>query len=354
MDLPALWFALVSGMLALYVVFDGFDLGAGILHLFAKPEERPRIRESLGPYWHANLVWLLAAGGTLYFAFPAAYARAFSGFYLPLMLVLWLLVVRGLGLELAEHVHHRVWRPFWGACFGLSSLLLAIVFGAALGNVVRGVPLDAQGRFFAPFWTHFGTEGRVGVLDWYTVLAGVVAAVVLSFHGALWLARDQGGGWGAVARRLHRPVGVAVAALTAASFLVQPHIVERLANEVWGFGIPMLAVAAYLAARRLLDTGGGRGAFRMSCLLLAALFSSATFGLYPYLLPSNTDPSLGLTAQAAAAPAYGLKIGLLWWIPGMALVATYFTILYRRFARRAVAGEAHGSGSGSDAPLLEA
>jgi len=340
MSLPALWFCLVSGMLALYVVFDGFDLGAGILHLFAKPDERARIRESLGPYWHGNLVWLLAAGGTLYFAFPAAYARAFSGFYLPLMLVLWLLVFRALGLELAEHVHHRVWRPFWGACFGLSSLLLAIVFGAALGNVVRGVPLDANGRFFAPFWTHFGTEGRVGVLDWYTVLAGAVAAVVLSFHGALWLARDQGGGWGAVALRLHRPLGVAVALVTAASFHVQPHIVERLVKEPWGFGFPALAIAAYIAARRLLETGREPRAFLMSSLMIAALFASAVFGLYPYLLPSNTDPSLGLTAQAAAAPAYGLRIGLLWWIPGMALVAVYFTVLYRRFARRVEPGEA--------------
>lgn len=337
MDLPALWFCLVTLMLALYVVFDGFDLGAGILHLFAKPEERARIRESLGPYWHGNVVWLLAAGGTLYFAFPAAYARAFSGFYLPLMLVLWLLVFRALGLELAEHVH-GVWKSFWGACFGLASLLLAVVFGAALGNVIRGVPLDANGRFFAPFWTHFGTEGRVGVLDWYTVLSGAVAALALSFHGALWLARDPEGAWGAVALRLHRPLGVAVAALTAASFWVQPHIVERITTRVSGWGIPALAIASYLAARRLLAAGREGPAFGMSCLMLASLFASAAFGLYPYLLPSNLDPSAGLTAEGAAAPAYGLRIGLYWWVPGMALVAVYFTVLYRRFGRRAEAG----------------
>lgn len=336
MDLPALWFCLVSGMLAFYVVFDGFDIGAGILHLFARPDERERIRGSLGPYWHGNVVWLLAAGGTLYFAFPAVYARAFSGFYLPLMLVLWLLVFRALGLELAEHVHHRVWRPFWGVCFGVSSLLLAVVFGAALGNVVRGVPLDADGRFFAPFWTHFGTEGKVGVLDWYTVLAGAVAALVLSFHGAAWLAHDQGGGWGAVARRLHRPLGVAVALLTAASFWVQPHIVERLTEHPWGFGFPLLAIAGYLGTRRLLDAGHAARAFLMSSMMVAALLASAVFGLYPYLLPSNTDPSLGLTAERTAAPDYGLRIGLLWWLPGMALVAVYFTVLYRKFARRAV------------------
>ncbi len=334
MDLAALWFCLVSLMLALYVVFDGFDLGAGILHLFAKPDERAAIRASLGPVWHGNVVWLLAAGGTLYFAFPAVYARAFSGFYLPLMLVLWLLVFRALGLEFAEHVHDRVWQPFWGACFGIASLALAVVFGAALGNVVRGVPLDGNGRFFAPLWTHFGTEGRVGVLDWYTVLAGLAAALVLSFHGALWLALQSGGAWGAAARRLHVPLGVAVAALTAATFLVQPHVVGRLAAEPWGFGFPALAVAAFLAARRHLDGGRNVQAFVMSCLMVAALFASAVFGLYPYLLPSNVNPSLGLTAQGSAAPAHGLKIGLAWWIPGMALVAFYFTIVYRRFAGR--------------------
>ncbi len=334
MSLPELWFCIVSLMLALYVVFDGFDLGAGILHLFARPEARPAIRESLGPVWHGNVVWLLAAGGTLYFAFPAAYARAFSGFYLPLILVLWLLVFRALGLELAEHVR-GVWQSFWGACFGLASLALAVVFGAALGNVVRGVPLDANGRFFAPLWTHFGTEGKVGVLDWYTVLAGVTAALVLTFHGALWLSRDAEGASGAVARRLFAPVGLAVAALTAASFWVQPHIVDRLVTRPLGFGFPALAIAAFLASRRLLDAGRGARAFLMSCLMITALFASACFGLYPYLLPSNTDPSLGLTAHGAAAPAYGLRIGLLWWLPGMGLVAVYFAAVYRRFARPA-------------------
>ncbi len=337
MSLPDLWFCLVSLMLALYVVFDGFDLGAGILHLFARPGERAAIRASLGPYWHGNVVWLLAAGGTLYFAVPAAYARAFSGFYLPLILVLWLLTFRALGLELAEHVR-GVWQSFWGACFGIASLALAVVFGAALGNVVRGVPLDGNGRFFAPLWTHFGTEGKVGILDWYTVLAGLAAALVLAFHGALWLGREGEGASGAAARRLFTPVGFAVAALTAASFWVQPHIVDRLVTKRWGFGFPALAIAAFLASRRLLDAGRGARAFLMSSLMVAALFASATFGLYPYLLPSNTDPSLGLTAHSAAAPAYGLKVGLLWWLPGMALVAVYFTVLYRRFARPADAG----------------
>jgi cytochrome d ubiquinol oxidase subunit II len=328
-------------MLALYVVFDGFDLGAGILHLFVARDagERAVVRRTLGPVWDGNEVWLLAAGGTLYFAFPAVYARAFSGFYLPLILVLWLLVFRALGLELAAHVHGALWRSFWGAAFGIASLLLAVVFGAALGNVVRGVPLDAEGRFFAPLWTHFGTRGRVGILDWYTVLAGATAAAVLTFHGALWLALKAPGAIGeraaAAGRRLHAPAGIAVALLTWATFEVQPHVPARLLAAPWGFGFPALAVAAYLAARRFLGDGREARAFLMSCVFVGALFLGAAFGLYPYLLPSNVDPAAGLTAQEAAAPAYGLKVGLFWWIPGMALVATYFTIVYRRFAGKA-------------------
>jgi cytochrome d ubiquinol oxidase subunit II len=254
------------------------------------------------------------------------------------MLLLWLLVFRALGLDLAEHVHHRVWQPLCGACFGLSSLALAVVLGAALGNVVRGVPLDPNGRFFAPLWTHFGTTGAVGILDWYTVLAGATAAVVLSFHGALWLALKEGGSWGIVALRLHRPSGIALALLTAATFLVQPHVAGRLAAAPWGLGFPALAIASFLGARRLVEAGHEARAFLMSCLMVAALLASAAFGVYPYLLPSN-NLSPGLTAQAAAAPAYGLRIGILWWIPGMALAALYFTVLYRRFAGK-TAGDA--------------
>src|SRR5512144_2031442 len=153
--MPTLWFCLVAVMLAGYVILDGFDIGAGIIHLFvAKNDaERRAVLASIGPVWDGNEVWLIATGGTLYFAFPALYATSFSGFYLPLMMVLWLLVLRGISIELRNHVAGPVWAPFWDVVFSVSSMLLAIFFGAALGNVVRGVPLDAQGRFFEPLWT---------------------------------------------------------------------------------------------------------------------------------------------------------------------------------------------------------
>jgi cytochrome d ubiquinol oxidase subunit II len=155
--METLWFCLVAVMIALYVMLDGFDLGAGVVHLLvAKTEpERRQVIASIGPVWDGNEVWLLAAGGTLYFAFPLLYASSFSGFYLPLMMVLWLLILRGIGLELRNHVDAPLWKSFWDATFALGSTLLAIFFGAALGNVVRGVPLNHDGYFFLALWTNF-------------------------------------------------------------------------------------------------------------------------------------------------------------------------------------------------------
>src|SRR5580765_5163214 len=186
-----IWFWLVAVMITAYVVLDGFDLGAGVLHLIiAKTDqERRTVIRTIAPVWDGNEVWLLAAGGTLYFAFPLLYASGFSGFYLPLIMVLWLLILRGISIEFRNHIRSAVWDPLWDFVFCASSILLCIFLGAALGNVVRGVPLDATGYFFEPLWTHFFNLGpHTGILDWYTVLIGVLALVTLTAHGALYVA----------------------------------------------------------------------------------------------------------------------------------------------------------------------
>src|SRR5271156_651655 len=155
--METLWFMIVAVMVAAYVVLDGFDLGVGAIYLGVARtgDDRRRALRAIGPVWDGNEVWLLVAGGTLYFAFPLLYASSFSGFYLPLMMVLWLLMLRGIGIELRAHMESPVWIPFWDFVFCSSSLLLAIFLGAALGNVVRGVPLDSSGYFFEPLWTNF-------------------------------------------------------------------------------------------------------------------------------------------------------------------------------------------------------
>ena len=177
-------------MVTVYVVLDGFDLGAGVIYLFAAKTtaERRRVLRSIGPVWDGNEVWLLAAGGTLYFAFPQLYASSFSGFYLPLMMVLWLLMLRAIGIEFRAHLEVPVWQQFFDVVFAVSSILLCIFFGAALGNVVRGVPLDATGYFFEPLWTNFKLGRGRGILDWYTVLIGVMALVTLTAHGSYYVA----------------------------------------------------------------------------------------------------------------------------------------------------------------------
>jgi len=167
-----LWFWLVAVMIVGYVVLDGFDLGVGVLHMFLMrtEAERKAALASIGPVWDGNEVWLLAGGGTLYFAFPLLYASAFSGFYLPLMIVLWLLVLRGVSLEMRNHLDVGVWRSLLDGVFGFSSALLTIFFGAALANVLRGVPINADGYFFLPLWTNWQPGVAPGILDWYTVI----------------------------------------------------------------------------------------------------------------------------------------------------------------------------------------
>ena len=206
--METLWFMIVAVMVAAYVVLDGFDLGAGAIYLTAArtPAERQTIMRAIGPVWDGNEVWLLAAGGTLYFAFPLLYASSFSGFYLPLMMVLWLLMLRGIGIELRAHVNNPVWRGFFEVVFSVSSILLAIFLGAALGNVVRGVPLRPDEYFFEPLWTNWrvnqGAGTPNGILDWYTVLTGVIALVTLTAHGSLYIATKTEGDLNRVSKAL--------------------------------------------------------------------------------------------------------------------------------------------------------
>ena len=214
-----IWFWLVAIMIVAYVLLDGFDLGVGILHPFlAKTEaERNLSLRSIGPVWDGNEVWLLAGGGTLYFAFPLLYASAFSGFYLALMIVLWLLIIRGVSVELRSQINIGVWRHFFDGTFCFSSALLAIFFGAALANVIRGVPLGPDGYFFLPLWTNWLPGPQPGILDWYTVLGGVIAFVALAVHGALYLAVKTEGDLQARARKFAQRAWIALALITVVS-----------------------------------------------------------------------------------------------------------------------------------------
>jgi len=348
--MTTLWYWLIAVMIAVYVLLDGFDLGAGIIHPYVarNDAECKQALASIGPVWDGNEVWLLAAGGTLYFAFPALYASGFSGFYLPLIIVLWLLILRGVSIEFRSHIDSPVWSPLWDFLFSFSSALLAIFYGAALGNVVRGVPLNANGYFFEPLWTNFRVGMNNGILDWYTVLVGVAAYLVLTMHGALWVAWTTDG---AVKERSRRAAkwawaGAAIFSLliSAATFWVQPHILESFHDRPYGWALPLIAIAGLLGVFWFLRSPETSGkAFVASCVFLLGMLTSVVFGVYPYVLPASTGDAYALTIRNASAGAYGLKIGLIWWAIGMTLAAAYFTFVYRQFFGRAARRAAQSS-----------
>jgi len=324
-------------MVIAYVVLDGFDLGAGIINLFVarSHDERRVILRAIGPVWDGNEVWLLAAGGALFFAFPLLYASSFSGFYLPLMIVLWLLMLRGVGAELRSHVDDPLWWSFFDFLFSLSSLLLAIFFGAALGNVIRGVPLNSEGYFFEALWTDFRVGPYPGILDRYTILTGVLALVTLAVHGAHYIALKTEGEICHRARRVAALAWWALVLLTVlslvASLYVRPQALDNFRLYPWGWIIPALVGASLIAMPLCRAKGRDWPAFLSSSVYIAGTLGGAAFTMYPTLLPASTDPKYSLTIHNAKTGAYSLSVGLIWWLIGIVLAIAYFTFLYRFF-----------------------
>src|ERR1700756_1432226 len=335
--MESLWFAIVAFMIAAYVVLDGFDLGAGVIYLSAarSPIERQTILRAIGPVWDGNEVWLLAAGGTLYFAFPLLYASSFSGFYLPLMMVLWLLILRRIGIELRHHLHNPVWVGFFDVIFSVSSILLCIFFGAALGNVVRGVPLAADQYFFEPLWTNFRVGQDNGILDWYTVLTGVIALVTLTAHGSLYIAVKTDGDLNRRARLTAQWAWPLQLLLTVvglvATVSIRPSVLDNYKHHAVGFVIPVLVFGSLAVMMHAIIKGAEKTAFVASALYIVGMLVGAAFALYPVVLPASTDPALNVTIYNTAAGQHGLAVGFTWWIFGMILALGYFFFLFRMF-----------------------
>jgi len=333
--METIWFCLVAGMLAAYVVLDGFDIGAGILHLVVASDdtERQTILRSIGPVWDGNEVWLIAGGGTLYFAFPLLYASAFSGFYLPLTIVLWLLILRGIGIEFRAHVGSPVWRELFDGFFALSSMALAVFFGAALANVLRGVPLQADGYFFSPLWTDWRVGPEPGILDWYTVLGGATALVALAVHGATWLTLKTSGPLNARARRLTSRLWPVLLLLTltslAATMAVSPSLLVNYRTHALPNVIPLVVAASLLGVWAFSNRGRELEAFLSSSVFLAAMLAGAAAAIYPNLLPASGDSALSITIFSAAAGRHALAVGLIWWSTGILLAIGYFIFVYR-------------------------
>ena len=344
-----IWFWIVALMLVAYVVLDGFDIGVGIAHFLVgrSDQDRDTILRTIGPVWDGNEVWLLAGGGTLYFAFPLLYASSFSGFYLPLMIVLWLLILRGIGVELRSHFGTVVWRGFFDGSFAISSILLAIFLGAALANVIRGVPLNADGYFFAPLWTNWRVGPNPGILDWYTVTGGVLALVALGIHGCLYLTVKTGGELQQRARQLAQRSWIVLLLLTIVSLtttmVVRPAVLLSYLHYPVAFLVPAGVVASLFGILLCSRKGRDFPAFLSSCLYLALMLGGAAVGLCPVLLPSSRNAAQDITISNALAGHHGLAVGLVWWALGILLAIGYFVFVYRMFRGKVVAtAESHG------------
>ncbi len=342
--METLWYVLLAFMITAYVLLDGFDLGAGIAVTFVAktPEERRLVIRTIGPVWDGNEVWLLAAGGALFFAFPLAYASSFSGFYLSLMMVLWLLMLRGIGVELRSHVEDPLW---WTACdfvFASASFMLALFFGVAVGNVVRGVPLDGTHYFFEPLWTTFRTGPTAGILDWYTVLTGAVAVATLTMHGAAYVAMKTEGEVSTRSKRVVNVAWIAVVLLTIGSLVatlsIRPEMLANYYRQPWGWIIPAMVGIALLAIPHYRYRDNDAGTFLATSAYIVGMLGGAAFAMYPDLLHASTGAQYSLNVHNAKTGAYSLRVGAIWWLIGLALAIGYFTFVYRSF-RGKVSGE---------------
>jgi cytochrome d ubiquinol oxidase subunit II len=332
------WYAILSFMLVMFIILDGFAIGAGMLqYAVGKTDtERRLVLRAIGPLWSWHEVWLVAFGGTLFVAFPSVLASAFAGFYLAFFLLLWSLLLRGVSHEVSGHIDDPLWRTGWHFCFVAANILLAILIGAALGNVVRGVPLNAHGRFTLSFFTNFGVRGHVGILDWYTVSVAVFTLVTLAAHGAVALVRKTNGPVHDrsehLAKLLWKIVLVLLAVITAESEYVRPDLFPGMLRQPFAWLGVVAVLSGLLAVFTGLRNGREKNAVMGSCAFLAGLMIAGAASVFPVMLRSTLAPENSLTAYEGAATGYGLAIALVWWPIALVLSISYSLFIHRHYA----------------------
>lgn len=319
-------FVLIAFMFTMYVVLDGFDLGVAAIAPFVtrNDAERMSAMKSIGPFWNGNEVWLVAGGATLFALFPKAFASAFSGFYLPLIIVLWLLMGRGIAMELRNHYKGALWHQFWDAVFALSSVLLILLFGVALGNLIRGVPLDDAGYF----------QGRFTfLLNPYALAVGAFALAVTSLHGAIFLTLRVEGDFERGVRVALPWLWIASAgifvATTIATFAMRPDLLTPL-----GLFLALLAAAVLIWVRREVACAHQQSAFLSSSVFIAMMLGAAAFTMFPYLLRAYPYTDAGISIYAAAASPSAMASALT-----VTIVALVATIIYTAWLWPKLAGK---------------
>jgi cytochrome d ubiquinol oxidase subunit II len=344
--METLWFIILSCMFTIYIVMDGFDFGAGIIHLFVARGDREKklVLRSIGPFWDGNEVWLVAGGGVLFFAFPLLYAVSFSGFYLALILVLWLFILRGISLELRNHLNNEMWKGFFDVVFGIASLLLALFFGVALGNVVRGVNLGGVVNgvshfeptyFFTPLWTNFLPGENPGVLDWFTVIMGLIGVLTLAIHGGNWIILKSSDPIQERIRKFIKFAWVALVTLVVVSIIsiafIRASIFDNYLSNNFLVVFPLVGFAALVSIPFFIRRKDEFKPFLASTVFIVAMLVSTALGLYPTLLPSASGVNLDITIYNSASTAYGLGVAIKWWIIAIILTIGYFIYTHRIF-----------------------
>ncbi|MBT2161948.1 cytochrome d ubiquinol oxidase subunit II [Zobellia laminariae] len=340
------WFIIIAIVLAVFFILDGYDFGAGIIHLFlAKTEnDKELIAKSAGLFWDSNEVWLVAAGGMLFMAFPTFYASVFSGFYLPLIIVLWLIIFRAIGLEFRGQFHFQMWKDIWDKSFGVSSLLLALFFGIALGNIVRGVNLGGvengvsiyEGHyFFLPLWdSSFSPLSETpGIIDWFTIIIGLISVVTLAIHGANWIILKTNSSINGNLKNVIFKMNIALAALTLFSLAVwktvSPNSLDNFAHKPYLLIFPIIYLTGLVGLFFIKKLKKDIHGFVLSSLLILGGITSSLASLFPVILPSVNSINGPLTIYNTASSEYGLSVALNWGIIGFILLFVYMIIQKR-------------------------
>lgn len=336
-DLHVTWFLLIGILLAGYAILDGFDLGVGSLLLFSKGDTNRRILlNSIGPVWDGNEVWLVVSGGALFAAFPDVYATVFSGFYLPLMLLLAGLIFRAVAIEFRSKEPSPRWRSFWDTSFCVASVVIALLMGVALGNIVLGVPVGSDKEY---------AGGFINLLNPYSLILGVTTVALFAMHGAIYLVMKTEGELQAQAKGWVKSAmiffGVCYGALTIATFVFAPHMADKIRQEPWLFLLPLVSLLAIANVPREMSKGREQRAFLFSCLSIVFLLSLFGLGMFPNLVPSTMNPAYTLTAFNSAASEATLTTMLSIALLGMPFVLTYTIAIYSVFRGKVNTGHLH-------------
>ncbi len=326
-DYPTWWFLVVGGLFSGYAILDGFDLGAGALHLFFKKEQSRRIAlNAVGPVWDGNEVWLVIGGGALFAGFPVLYASLFSGMYIPFMLFLLFIILRAVSIEFRSKEPMRWWRQMWDVSYSVSSSMLALLLGVVLGNVLQGIPLNDNFEY---------TGSWLAFLNPYALLVGVCTLALFTMHGAIYLTMKTEGKLFDKVERLLRSAIIAFIVLfiliTVYTLIYIPHLSDDFKEYPVLFIVPVLAFLSIANVPRLASKKRYAMAFAFSSLTVSLLLILVAIELYPVLLLASNEPTHSITIYNAASSTKSLQIMMTIAAIGTPLVLAYTIFVYRTF-----------------------